>query len=172
MRANRACSIACSVTIAPSSVTFPEPRATRSRKSLTCAACRCDCSTPPVCAKPTDELERAGLERTEKSLGAADLILHIADANAPKPSDFAQRQFERARIVILNKSDLPEHNDWQGYDALRISCLTEDRAWRNWRRQILERIGARSRARGKCGRDQRAASRLSAPRAGRLRTSG
>ncbi len=37
-------------------------------------------------SETTDELERAGQERTEKSLGAADLILHIADANAPKPA--------------------------------------------------------------------------------------
>jgi tRNA modification GTPase len=24
----------------------------------------------------------------------------------------------------LNKSDLPEHDDWKGIDALRISCVT------------------------------------------------
>jgi len=25
---------------------------------------------------------------------------------------------------LLNKKDLPEHNDWKNFNALRISCLT------------------------------------------------
>ncbi|MGZ5002233.1 MAG: tRNA uridine-5-carboxymethylaminomethyl(34) synthesis GTPase MnmE, partial [Chthoniobacterales bacterium] len=89
----------------------------------------------------TDELERAGLERTEKSLGAADLMLHIADASAPKPRDFERRHFDRARILILNKSDLAEHSDWRGCDALRISCLTE-KGLDKLEEQVLEKIGA------------------------------
>ncbi|MDQ2919773.1 MAG: tRNA uridine-5-carboxymethylaminomethyl(34) synthesis GTPase MnmE [Verrucomicrobiota bacterium] len=87
-----------------------------------------------------DELERAGLERTEKSLGAADLILHIADASAAKPGKFGERDFERPRIVLLNKSDLPEHDDWRCDDALRISCLTE-KGLDGLEEQILDRIG-------------------------------
>ena len=35
----------------------------------------------------TDNLEREGIVRTEKSLRSADLCLHIADRNAPKPPD-------------------------------------------------------------------------------------
>src|SRR6184192_1374791 len=38
------------------------------------------------------ELESAGIARTEKSLQLADLRLHIADRNAPKPAHFNSRK--------------------------------------------------------------------------------
>ncbi|MDQ6940878.1 MAG: tRNA uridine-5-carboxymethylaminomethyl(34) synthesis GTPase MnmE, partial [Verrucomicrobiota bacterium] len=89
----------------------------------------------------SDELESAGLERTEKSLGAADLILHIVDVNAPKPAGFEQRDFERPCVAILNKCDLPEHQDWKEHNGLRISCLTEN-GLNQLEEEILDRIGA------------------------------
>jgi tRNA modification GTPase len=69
-------------------------------------------------------IERAGIARTEKSLQTADLLLHVADRNAPKPPHFAERNQNGNAIVLLNKSDLPEHSDWQTSNALRISCVT------------------------------------------------
>jgi tRNA modification GTPase len=70
------------------------------------------------------ELEREGIARTEKSLQLADLRLHIADRNAPKPSHFDERAGEANEIVVLNKSDLPENSDWKNFGAPRISCMT------------------------------------------------
>jgi tRNA modification GTPase len=70
------------------------------------------------------DLERAGIARTERSLQTADLRLHINDRNAPKPPDFETRSANGAEIVLLNKSDLPEHKDWENVNALRISCTT------------------------------------------------
>jgi tRNA modification GTPase len=77
------------------------------------------------------ELEQEGIARTEKSLQLADLRLHIVDRNTPKPAHFNSRNHSengRARetneIVVLNKSDLPEHNDWKDFPALRVSCAT------------------------------------------------
>jgi tRNA modification GTPase len=70
------------------------------------------------------ELEREGMARTEKSLQTADLRLHVADRNAPKPVGFGTRSGNGAEIVVLNKSDLSEHDDWKNVDALRISCAT------------------------------------------------
>jgi tRNA modification GTPase len=72
------------------------------------------------------ELEREGIARTEKSLELADLRLHIADRNAPKPAHFNGRAEEPNEIVVLNKSDLPEDSDWKHFPALRISCVTGD----------------------------------------------
>jgi len=69
-------------------------------------------------------LEREGIARTEKSLQTADLLLHIADRNTPKPPDFENRARNGNEIVVLNKSDLSEHGDWKNFDALRISCAT------------------------------------------------
>jgi tRNA modification GTPase len=71
-----------------------------------------------------DEVEREGIARTEKSLQTADLRLHIADGNAPRPPDFEDRSGNGAEIVIVNKSDLPENEAWEKVEGLRISCLT------------------------------------------------
>ena len=79
------------------------------------------------------ELESEGIARTEKSLQLADLRLHIADRNAPRPAHFNSRILSESNgrteenpneIVVLNKSDLPEDNDWKNFPALRISCVT------------------------------------------------
>jgi tRNA modification GTPase len=88
-----------------------------------------------------DAVEREGVARTEKSLQSADLRLHIADRNAPKPADFQVHSGNgnRAEIVILNKSDLPEHCDWKGVEALRISCLTGE-GLSQLEKEILARI--------------------------------
>src|SRR5438552_3200103 len=74
------------------------------------------------------ELERAGIERTQKSLQLADLRLHIADRNSPKPAHFNG-----------SKSDLPEDKDWKDFPALRISCVTED-GLPQLKEEILARI--------------------------------
>jgi tRNA modification GTPase len=85
------------------------------------------------------ELEREGIARTEKSLELADLRLHIADRNAPKPTHFNGRAEEPNEIVVLNKSDLPEDSDWKDFPALRISCVTGDGVL-DLQREILARI--------------------------------
>src|SRR5438874_7324513 len=70
---------------------------------------------------PENLVERQGIERTQRMLEAADLRLHIVDASASRPGDFAINPDE---LLILNKSDLPEHPDWSSTDAIRISCTT------------------------------------------------
>jgi len=93
------------------------------------------------------DLEREGIARTEKSLQLADLRLHIADRNAPKPAHFNSRELsefngragEPNEILVLNKSDLPENNDWKDFPALRISCVTGD-GMLDLQREILARI--------------------------------
>jgi tRNA modification GTPase len=87
---------------------------------------------------PSD-LERLGIARTEKSLQLADLRLHIADRNAPKPPHFDERAGDPNDILILNKSDLPENIDWKNFQALRISCLTGD-GLPELQKEILTRI--------------------------------
>jgi len=43
-------------------------------------------------------------------------------------------------MLLLNKSDLPEHPDWHHSDALRISCLAEN-GFSGLEEAILQRIG-------------------------------
>jgi tRNA modification GTPase len=85
------------------------------------------------------QLERAGIERTQKSLQLADLRLHIADHNAPKPVHFNGITSDPNEIVVLNKSDLPEDMDWKDFQALRISCATGD-GLPQLKQEILARI--------------------------------
>src|SRR5436305_9206247 len=70
---------------------------------------------------PENLVERQGIERTQRMLEAADRRLHIIDASAPRPADFSASSCE---LLILNKSDLPEHADWSSAGAIRISCKT------------------------------------------------
>jgi tRNA modification GTPase len=89
------------------------------------------------------ELEREGISRTEKSLRTADLLLHVADRNAPKPPHFDKGSQNGNELLLLNKSDLPEHNAWSDTDALRISCLTEE-GFAKLKDEILARITKRN----------------------------
>jgi tRNA modification GTPase len=85
------------------------------------------------------ELEREGIARTEKSLQLADLRLHIADRNAPRPPHFDERAGDANEIVVLNKNDLPEDSDWKNFRALRISCVTGE-GLPQLQKEILARI--------------------------------
>lgn len=88
-----------------------------------------------------DELEQAGMARTEKWLASADLALHVLDSSAPQPPDFRNHSSPPIEILLLNKSDLPMHADWRNSEALRISCLSEN-GLAGLEEQILARIGA------------------------------
>jgi tRNA modification GTPase len=93
------------------------------------------------------DLEREGIARTEKSLQLADLRLHIADRNAPKPAYFNARRLSEFNgcackpneILVLNKSDLAENSDWKDFPALRISCVTGEGVL-DLQKEILARI--------------------------------
>jgi len=88
----------------------------------------------------TSDLEREGIARTERSLSQADLRLHIIDRNAPRPVHFKDTAANGNDLLILNKSDLPEHSDWQNFTGLRISCMTEE-GLGELQNEILARIG-------------------------------
>lgn len=90
----------------------------------------------------TDELEQAGMARTELSLQAADLILHVVDSSMPKPPQFERTGSDTTEILLLNKSDLAEHPDWSASNALRISCASE-RGLAGLEEAILTGIGER-----------------------------
>src|SRR5450432_1160782 len=74
----------------------------------------------------TDAVENEGITRTERSLANADLLLQVVDASAAQPARFDTRAADRAALLLLNKSDLPAHDDWKICDALRISCIAEN----------------------------------------------
>ena len=87
-----------------------------------------------------DEVEREGIERTRHSLGQADLALHVVDASGPRPDGFPLAQPELTTLLVLNKSDLPPHPDWQTTAGARISCKTGE-GIAALEKEIVERIG-------------------------------
>jgi tRNA modification GTPase len=82
-------------------------------------------------------IEREGIERSRRLLELADLRIHIVDASAPRPNDFATDENE---ILVLNKHDLLEHDDWKPSGAIRISCKTGD-GLPALEEEIFQRIG-------------------------------
>ncbi|MEZ5384677.1 MAG: tRNA uridine-5-carboxymethylaminomethyl(34) synthesis GTPase MnmE [Prosthecobacter sp.] len=75
-----------------------------------------------------DDIERVGIERTERELDRADLVIEVVDASLPTaavrrldlPDAIANR-----RILVLNKSDLGIHPSWSNESgAIPFSCLT------------------------------------------------
>ncbi len=68
-----------------------------------------------------DEIELAGIERTQRALERADLVLHLFDASQ-SPTDEVPACSGKV-LRILNKEDLGEHPAWSGAEVVRISCL-------------------------------------------------
>lgn len=76
-----------------------------------------------------DDIERVGIQRTERELERADLVIEVVDGSrASSGARLAlSPEVARRRILILNKSDLGIHADWNGeLGAIPLSCLTGD----------------------------------------------
>ena len=97
------------------------------------------------------ELEQAGMERTQRAVERADLVLHVVDASAmwdrrpvgqaggkaeavgsgtpdEHPVQAASRDAgptnRRHHIVVLNKADLGVHASWSEQSGIAVSALT------------------------------------------------
>ncbi|MFT5109870.1 MAG: tRNA modification GTPase [Pseudoalteromonas tetraodonis] len=74
-----------------------------------------------------DEIEKQGIDRTEKQLRTADLVLEVVDSSQPAP-EVSRLPDSQAKhhLRILNKADLQRHPSWEGEDGVEISCLNRD----------------------------------------------
>lgn len=73
-----------------------------------------------------DKVEKIGVERSKKALAGADLIILVLDASEPlttEDKELLEMTREQKRIVILNKSDLPQQITPEQLAALGV---TED----------------------------------------------
>jgi len=60
-----------------------------------------------------DVIEQAGMTRTQAQLNQADLILELVDASLPPSTRLTLADSTNARhLLILHKSDLPQHPAW------------------------------------------------------------
>ncbi|MFP7217240.1 tRNA uridine-5-carboxymethylaminomethyl(34) synthesis GTPase MnmE [Lactococcus garvieae] len=78
-----------------------------------------------------DVVEKIGVERSQKALEEADLVLLVLDASSPlTPKDLELLELSSAtnRIILLNKTDLPEKIEIEKLpeDFIRISALKNE----------------------------------------------
>ncbi len=74
----------------------------------------------------SDRIEAEGIQRTVRQIEAADLLLEIADASQPRPTEAILPASDAKRLQVLNKTDLGEHPSWAGIEAVRLSCTSGD----------------------------------------------
>ena len=71
-----------------------------------------------------NKIEQEGITRSLKEIESADLILEVLDGSLPKEDFCFQEEKNLSRhLLVINKSDLPEHSSWQSVKGARISCL-------------------------------------------------
>ena len=76
-----------------------------------------------------DDIERVGIQRTERELERADLVIEVVDGSRASsgPRLALSPEIARRRILVLNKSDLGIHADWSDTPgAIPLSCLSGD----------------------------------------------
>ncbi|WP_271328398.1 tRNA uridine-5-carboxymethylaminomethyl(34) synthesis GTPase MnmE [Lactococcus muris] len=78
-----------------------------------------------------DVVEKIGVERSQKALEEADLVLLVLDVSSPlTPKDLELLELSSStnRIVLLNKTDLPEKIELEKLpaDSIRISALKNE----------------------------------------------
>lgn len=70
-----------------------------------------------------DTIEAAGIQRTVRQIESADLLIEVVDASRPRPPAPVFPLNHAHHLLVLNKSDLGPHADWQtASDAVRLSC--------------------------------------------------
>jgi len=71
-----------------------------------------------------DAIEREGIERAERQLESADLIVEVIDASRPasQPRWAGKPPEGTIRMLVMNKCDLGCHTDWKEGDGVLFSC--------------------------------------------------
>jgi tRNA modification GTPase len=76
-------------------------------------------------SETADPLEAAGMARTRRELGTADLLMEVVDASQPPAGELeGGESLPVRRLLLLNKADLGVDAGWDGRGGLRVSCRT------------------------------------------------
>ena len=74
----------------------------------------------------TDSVEKQGIERSQKQIELADLIIEVVDGSKPGEALLNKGELEgRHHILVINKSDIGLDPCWEHSEGVRISCLDE-----------------------------------------------
>jgi len=70
-----------------------------------------------------DLIEQQGVKRTRDQLDVADLILEVVDGTQPRVMHLTEEEVVgRHHLLVINKSDLKIHSDWNDVKGVEISC--------------------------------------------------
>lgn len=73
-----------------------------------------------------DKIEKQGIERSQKQIELADLVIEVVDVSKPGQSLLSAEDIEgRHHMLVMNKSDIGIDPCWEGVDGIYISCLEE-----------------------------------------------
>jgi tRNA modification GTPase len=97
---------------------------------------------------PMDEIDAEGMRRAREAAGASDLVVVVLDgseAPAPTVASILEETRDRARIIVLSKSDLGD-SGWRpaGLDAIHASVKTEG-GLEALHQQLAEEVEVRTR---------------------------
>ncbi len=75
-----------------------------------------------------DDIERVGIERTNKELTRADVIIEVVDGSKAKTETkrVSLSTPHRGHLLVLNKSDLGIHPSWSEEKFIPLSCSTTE----------------------------------------------
>lgn len=74
--------------------------------------------------KTDDSIEQQGVDRTRAQVETADLILEMVDGSQPQILRLSNDEIGgRHHILVINKSDLGLHADWEDARGVHVSCL-------------------------------------------------
>lgn len=73
-----------------------------------------------------DAIEQQGVARTRAQVETADLILEVVDGSQPNILRLSEEEIgNRHHILVMNKSDLGIHPDWEGLAGVEVSCVKD-----------------------------------------------
>ncbi len=73
-----------------------------------------------------DAIEQQGVDRARAQVQSADLILEVVDGSRPNILRLTKEEIgARHHILVINKSDLPLHSDWENVEGVRVSCVRD-----------------------------------------------
>ena len=77
-------------------------------------------------AAPHDPIEAEGMRRSRLAIDESDLLLVVMDASIPPDRRVLEETADRARVLVLAKSDLPRHPDAVRLpDAVNASTVSD-----------------------------------------------
>ncbi|MGK0187677.1 MAG: tRNA modification GTPase [Verrucomicrobiales bacterium] len=77
----------------------------------------------------SDAIEKEGIQRTQKQLDTADLVIEVVDAHQANSGRITLPDNSNSKhLLVLNKADLGFHDDWKKNvdQGIALSCTTRD----------------------------------------------